>query len=145
MIRLSLIKAAVAGWIALVLMMGVCLPATAQQAVLAEGVQAPASGEQDATSGRVQWMQCWTEKTGLPPSQISAAIQLLGSSELVADVVLRLPERLARTTLLGTGGTNVSPEALVAYEVPAWRILSYPRLASGQPLSLTQGADACLP
>ncbi|MCJ7551201.1 MAG: M23 family metallopeptidase, partial [Anaerolineae bacterium] len=116
-----------------------------QQAVLAEGVQAPASGEQDATSGRVQWMQCWIERTGLPPSQISAAIQLLGSGELVADVVLRLPERLARTTLLGTGGTHVSPEALVAYEVPAWRILSYPRLASGQPLSLTQGADACLP
>ena len=143
--RLPLIKAAVGAWIALVLMMGVQLPAAAQQAVLAEGVQAPASGQEDAASGRVQWMQCWTEKTGLAPSQIKAATHLLGSDELVTDVVLRVPERLARAALLGAGGTNVSLEALVAYEVPAWRILSSQGLASGQPLSLIQGMDVCLP
>jgi hypothetical protein len=143
--RLSLVKAAVAAWIALVLMMGVHLPATAQRAVLAENVQAPALDEEDAVSWRVQWMQCWTEKTGLPPSQIKAASYLLGSGELVADVVMRLPERLARTALLGAGGTNVSLEALVAYEVPAWRVLASQGLASGQPLSLIQGTDACLP
>ena len=126
-------------------MMGVHLPAAAQQAALGEDVQAPASGEEDAASGRARWMQCWAEETGLPPSQIKAASHLLGSSELVADVLLRLPERLARPTLLGTGGTNVSLASLVAYEVPAWRILSGQGVASGKPLLLTQGKDVCLP
>ena len=143
--RLSLTKAAVAAWAALVLMMGVPLPAVAQQAVLSEDVRAPVSGQEGDASGRVQWMQCWADRTGLPPSQIKAATHLLGSGALVVDVVLRLPERLARTTLLGTGGTHGSLEALVAYEVPAWRILATQGLASGEPLLLTQGTDVCLP
>ena len=143
--RLSQIKALVAAWVALVLMLGVSSPAAAQQSGLAEDAQARVSGEEDAASGRAHWMQCWAEETGLASNQIEAASYLLGSSELAADVVLRLPGRLAHTTLLGAGGANAPLAALVAYEVPVWRILSSRGLASGQPLSLIQGTDACLP
>lgn len=143
--RLWLLKAAIAVWIALLLMVGAPLAAAARHAVLSADIEAPASSEEEDSSGPAQWMECWARKTGLPASQIVAAIHLLGSGELVADVVLRLPERLARTTLLGTGGTNVSLEALVAYEVPAWRILPTNGPASGQPLLLIQGTGVCLP
>ncbi|MBN1248435.1 MAG: M23 family metallopeptidase [Anaerolineae bacterium] len=101
---------------------------------------------QRQSSGTLDWLRCWPEQAGLSPNTVAATARFLRPDSLVTDIQLRLPTRLARTTLLGPGGPTVSTDALIDAGVPVWRTSALQDLVvPGESLQVVNGAGGCLP